>query len=62
MKACFESSNAVAHLTIVVATKAQMNKLKKDLRSDFVFTMYADKISFDVIQSYMMKELENESD
>jgi hypothetical protein len=62
MKACFEGSNAVAHLTIVVATRAQMNELKKSLRSDFVFTMYADRISFDVIQSYMMKELDNERD
>jgi hypothetical protein len=62
MKACFESSNAVSHLTIVVATRAQMNEIKKNLRSDFVFTMYADRISFDVIQNYVMKELDNESD
>jgi hypothetical protein len=62
MKACFEGSKAVAHLTIVVATGAQMKELKKSLRSDFVFTMYADRISFDVIENYMTKELENESD
>jgi len=62
IKACFEDSNSVNHLTIVVTTKTKLNELKKSLQSDPVFALYADRISFDIVGNYIIKELNNESD
>lgn len=64
IKACFENgSDVVERLTIVVATKTKLKELKKRIQSDFLFTLYTDKVDFDVIQNYVIKELEkNESD
>ena len=63
IKAILDNNNVVERLTIVVATKTRLKELKKRIQSDFVFNLYADKIEFDVIQDYVIKELQDyESD
>ena len=57
IKACFEDSNSVEHLTIVLATKTKLKELKKQLRSEPIFNLYADRITLDIIVDYMIKEL-----
>jgi len=59
IKACFEDGSDVERLTIVVATKTKMKELKKHIQSDFMFTLHTDKVDFDVIQNFVIKELEN---
>jgi len=64
IKACFESgSDVVERLTIVVGTKTKLKELKKQIQSDFMFTLHADKVDFEIIQNFIIKELQNyESD
>ncbi len=57
IKACFEKPGVVDQLTLVVATKARLKELRKLVKSEFIFTVYADRIEFDVIADYVIKEL-----
>lgn len=63
IKACFEDGSDVERLTIVVGTKTKLKELKKQIQSDFMFTLHKDKIEFEIIQNFIIKELQNyESD
>jgi hypothetical protein len=62
IKACFEEGQVVDSLTIVVATKTKLKELKKLLQSNLIFNMYVNKIKFDVIEKYVIRELKHESD
>ena len=43
--------------------RQEVPHLRKQIQSDFMFTLHADKVDFDVIQNFVIKELENyESD
>jgi hypothetical protein len=57
IRSCFENTDAVESLTFVVATKTKLKELKKLVQSYPIFTSYPDKIKFDVIEKYVIKEL-----
>ncbi|MHB9071268.1 MAG: ATP-binding protein [Sedimentisphaerales bacterium] len=56
------SSDNVECLTIVASTETELNKLKKELKSQLVFIKYASQIKFEVITNYMSKEVKNATD
>ena len=47
---------------VLVATKTKLKELKKAVQSTSLFVKNAEKIKFDVIDTYMIKELQDESD
>ena len=53
--ACFENQDIVESLTFITATKTKSLELRKFVQSDPNFALYADKITFDVIESYMTR-------
>jgi hypothetical protein len=57
IKACFEDSNAVECLTFITGTQKKLKELKKFVQQNLIFSTYADRIKFDVIENYMLKEL-----
>jgi len=57
IKACFEESDVVESLTFIVGTQKKLKELKKLVQQNLIFVSYADKIKFDVIEHYMIKEL-----
>lgn len=57
IKACFEQSDSVESLTFIVGTQKKLKELKKLVQQSMTFVSYADKIKFDVIENYMIKEL-----
>lgn len=61
ISACFENSEVVESLTIVVATKTKLKELKKLMQTDPIFTLYSARVEFDVIENYIIKELKDES-
>lgn len=56
------SSDEAECLTIITSTDVDMKKLKKELKSRLVLMQYAEKLKFDVIGNYMLKEISNETD
>jgi hypothetical protein len=57
IKACFEESDVVECLTFIVGTQKKLKELKKFVQQNLIFSPYADKIKFDVIENYMIKGL-----
>ena len=62
IKACFEDTAAVEHLTIVAATKTNLKEIRSSLEAELIFMRYADRISFEVIEKYLLKEENHEMD
>lgn len=60
-EACFEKSDAVKKLIIVVSTKRKLKELKKQLKNNLMLARYKDKIQLDIIENYMERS-KNESD
>ena len=54
-EACFEKSNAIKKLTIVVATKTNLKELKKQIKNNLMLARFEDKIQVDVIENYMKR-------
>ena len=57
IKACFEESDVVECLTFIVGTQKKLKEIKKLVQENLIFSSYADRIKFDVIEHYMIKEL-----
>lgn len=53
-EACFEKSDVIKKLTIVVSTKAKLKELKQ-IKSGLMLARYKDKIQLDVIENYMKR-------
>ena len=60
VKACFVNSNVVRSMTIITGTGIKLKELKKAIRSDPTMMQYGAKIRFEVIESYVPKELKDE--
>lgn len=56
IKACFEDSDAVESLTIVVPQMQIRDRLRKQLESSSLFIPHADRIQFEVVKTFL-KEL-----
>ena len=52
---CFENQNLIESLTFVTGTKSKSRELRKLVESDPTFLLYADKIKFEAIESYMKR-------
>jgi hypothetical protein len=57
IKACFEESDVVEYLTFIVGTQKKLKDFRKLVQQDLIFSSYVDRIKFDVIEHYMIKEL-----
>ena len=57
IEACFEKSDIVENLTIMVPTKTRAKELKKLIRSNLMFARYDDRIKVDIMENYMPKEI-----
>ena len=60
VEACFEKSDTIKKLTIVVATKNKLKELKKQIKNDLMLARYKDEIQLDIIENYM-KRSKNEN-
>ena len=60
LEACFEKSDTIKKLTIVVATKNKLKELKKQIKNDLMLARYKDEIQLDIIENYM-KRSKNEN-
>jgi len=60
IKACFEHSDVVRGMTIITGTGTKLKEVKKAIRSDPTMMQYGARIRFEVIESYMPKELKDE--
>jgi hypothetical protein len=57
IEACFGKARVIESLTIIVATKTRLKEFRQFLKSNLIFVSYADRIHFDVIENYVIKEL-----
>lgn len=53
LEACFEKSNAISKLTVVVSTKRKLRELKKEIKSNLLLARFEHLIELDVIENYM---------
>jgi len=60
IEACFKESKVVQSMTVITGTQTKLNEIKKAIRSNPMMMPYGARIRFDVIESYVLKELRNE--
>lgn len=61
MEACFEQSKAVQSMTVVAGTQTELKGIQRAIRAETMMMRYGARIRFEVIESYVLKELTNES-
>lgn len=60
IEACFKESKVVHSMTVITGTQNKLKEIKKAIRSNPRMMPYGSRIRFNVIESYVLKELRNE--
>ena len=57
IQACFEESDVISQLTIVVPLKGTKERLEKALKADPDVAPHMSRIGFELVETYLLKEL-----